>query len=137
MNIPAFFEQARSHIYQQEFSKLKALSLDKPTYFNWVEEIFYDLNVKSFGEARALIWRYYEQEKVYSFQTIYEAANQLLNLLRSHKVKQGDHIYSLLPLVPANWISFLATIKGGFVMMPTATNLTSRDLIYRFESLFP
>ncbi|MEN0049261.1 MAG: AMP-binding protein, partial [Bacteroidota bacterium] len=137
MNIPAFFEQARSHIYQQEFSKLKALSLDKPTYFNWVEEIFYDLNVKSFGEARALIWRYYEQEKVYSFQAIYEAANQLLNLLRSHEVKQGDHIYSLLPLVPANWISFLATIKGGFVMMPTATNLTSRDLIYRFESLFP
>ncbi|MEM6697693.1 MAG: acyl--CoA ligase [Bacteroidota bacterium] len=137
MQIQAFFKQARNYIYQQEFSKLKTLVLDKPTHFNWVEEIFYDLNVKSFGKNNALIWRYGDQEKIYSFEEIYQVSNQLLNLLRSNGAQQGDHIYSLLPLVPANWISFLATIKGGFVMMPTATNLTSRDLIYRFESLFP
>ena len=68
---------------------------------------------------------------------MYEVSNQFLNLLRQHGANQGDRIYSLLPLVPANWVSFIATIKGGFVMMPTATNLSSRDLMYRFESLFP
>ncbi|MEM1321125.1 MAG: AMP-binding protein [Bacteroidota bacterium] len=137
MNIRTYFKEARQAISQQNFSILQTLTLEKPTYFNWVEEIFYDLNVKAFGEDTALIWRYNEEEKRYSFQTIYQRSSQLLNLLRKHGATKGDRIYSLLPLVPANWISFMATIKGGFIMMPTATNLTSRDLLYRFESLFP
>ncbi|MEL7534844.1 MAG: AMP-binding protein, partial [Bacteroidota bacterium] len=137
MEIKAYYQQARELIYQQKFNQLKDLKLDKPSHFNWVEEIFYELNVKNFGHEKALIWRSAKQEKSFSFQEIYDAANQLLNLLRAHGVQQGDRIYSLLSLVPANWISILTTIKGGFIMMPTATNLSSRDLIYRFESLFP
>ncbi|MEM6345400.1 MAG: AMP-binding protein [Bacteroidota bacterium] len=137
MKIKAYYQKARELIYQQKFAQLKNLSLEKPLEFNWVEEIFYELNVKNFGDEKALIWRYAEQEKSFSFQEIYDHANQFLNLLRAHGAQQGDRIYSLLSLVPANWISILTTIKGGFVMMPTATNLTSRDLIYRFESLFP
>ena len=137
MNIQDYFKEARNAINNQNFSALKGLSLDKPLYFNWVEEIFFDLNVKSFGEDTALIWRYNEQEKRYSFKEIYQQSNQFLNLLRKHGAVKGDRIYSLLPLVPENWISFLATIKGGFIMMPTATNLTARDIKYRFESLFP
>ncbi len=137
MQIQAYFEAARKLLAQEDYDQLKDLHLDKPNHFNWVEEVFHNLNVKSFGEEEALIWRYNEQEKRYSFRGMYELANQLLNLLRQHGANQGDRIYSLLPLVPANWISILATIKGGFIMMPTATNLTSRDLIYRFESQFP
>ncbi|MCL4129888.1 UNVERIFIED_CONTAM: hypothetical protein GTU68_050220 [Idotea baltica] len=68
---------------------------------------------------------------------MYDRSNQLVNFLRKQGIKQGDHIYSILSLVPANWVSFLATIKGGFIIMPTATNLTSRDIGYRFETLFP
>ncbi|MEO1627424.1 MAG: AMP-binding protein, partial [Bacteroidota bacterium] len=98
---------------------------------------FFDLNVRSLADQQALIWRYGEQEKRYSFQEMYELSNQFLNLMRAQGAVQGDRIYSLLPLVPANWVSFLATIKGGFVLMPTATNLNARDLIYRFDSLFP
>lgn len=137
MEIKSFFIEAKQAISKQDFSSLRNLSLDKPTYFNWVEEIFYDINVKSFGLDKALIWRYKEQERIFSFQEIYEISNQFLNLLRKYGTTQGDHIYSLLPLIPANWISFMATIKGGFIMMPTATNLSSRDLMHRFESLFP
>ncbi|MEL6865580.1 MAG: AMP-binding protein [Bacteroidota bacterium] len=137
MQIQTFFKEARQAIAKQNFSQLQSLSLEKPLHFNWVEEIFYDLNVKAFGDDQALIWRYNDQEKRYTFQDIYEQSNQLLNLLRHHGAQQGDRIYSLLPLVPANWLSFVATIKGGFIMMPTATNLSARDLLYRFESLFP
>ena len=43
----------------------------------------------------------------------------------------------MLPLVPENWYSFLAGIKGGFIIMPTATNLVTKDLIYRFDTLTP
>lgn len=119
------------------YDDLNQLKLDKPEMFNWVEEVFYGLNVRNFPDDRSLIWHYNGQERIFSFLEMYEAANQLLNLMQKHGGKQGDHIYTLLPLVPANWISQLSTIKGGFIMMPTATNLTARDLLYRFESLFP
>ncbi len=137
MQIQNYFKEARNLIGNQNFDALKNLSLEKPTHFNWVEEIFFGLNVQNFGDDSALIWRYNEQEKVYSYREMYEVSNQLLNLMRQHGVEQGDKIYSMLPLVPANWISFLATIKGGFILMPAPTNLSARDLYYRFESLFP
>lgn len=137
MEIKSYYKAVRELLTAEKYDELRSLSLDKPTYFNWVEQVFHDLNVKSFGEDTALIWRYREQEKHFSFTELYALSNQFLNLLRAHGVSQGDHIYSLLPLVPANWVSFLSTIKGGFVLMPTATNLTARDLNYRFQSLFP
>ena len=137
MNIKTFFQQVRADITAEQNDKLSSYQLDKPAYFNWVEEVFYDLNVKAFPNDRALIWRYKEQEKIYSFLEMYQLSNQLLNFMRRHGCKKGDHIYSLLPLVPLNWISFLTTMKGGYILMPTPTNLTARDLSYRFESLFP
>ena len=137
MTITSFFKQVRKDLNQQQFDQLSTYELEKPEYFNWVEDIFYELNVKPHPTDRALIWRYYKEGKTYSYLDIYHQANQLLNFLRKHGAEKGDAIYSLLPLVPANWISFLATIKGGLIMMPTATNLSARDLIYRFESLFP
>ena len=137
MNIQDYFRQVRTDIAQENYSKLGTYELDKPEAFNWVEEIFYPLNVQDSPDSPALIWRYRDQQRTYSFQEMYQLSNQLLNFLRKKGCKQGDRIYSLLPLVPANWISFLTTIKGGFVIMPTATNLSTRDLLYRFETLFP
>ncbi len=137
MDILNFFKAVRSDIANQQFDQLNTYQLDKPEYFNWVEDIFYPLNVQAFPNSPALLWRYRDKERTYSFQEIYDLSNQLVNFLRRHDIQKGDHIYSLLPLVPANWISLLATIKGGFIMMPTATNLTARDINYRFETLFP
>ncbi len=137
MQLHNYFKEAKKLITNQKFTQLKTLELQKTEYFNWVEEIFYGINVKEFGEDKALIWRYNDQVKTYSYKEMYEVSNQFLNLLQQHGAHKGDRIYSLLPLIPANWISFIATIKGGFIMMPTATNLSARDLLYRFESLFP
>ncbi len=137
MHLQDYFKEAKKLIQSQNFENLRKLELEKPEYFNWVEEIFYDLNVKDLGNQDALIWRYNDSEKRFSFLEIYETANQFLNLLRKNGVQQGDRFYSMLPLIPANWISFIATIKGGFIMMPAPTNLSSRDLFHRFDSLFP
>lgn len=137
MNIKDFFKQVRASITNSEYAKLATYELEKPEYFNWVEEIFYELNVKPYSNDPALIWKYNTKEETYSFLQMYELANQLLNFLRKHDCQKGNAIYTILPLIPANWISFLTTIKGGFILMPTATNLTTRDLIYRFETLFP
>ena len=137
MNIRSFFQAAIEAIQQQNFSTLSSLQLDKPAHFNWVEDIFFPLNVQRHGDSQALIWRYQEAEKVYSFGEMYRLCNQLVNFLRKHGRLQGDRMYTVLPLIPENWISFLATIKGGYIIMPTATNLTREDLVYRFGSLLP
>ncbi len=137
MNIKDFFIKIKGEIANCRYDKLSSYQLEKPEYFNWAEEVFYELNVKSYPNDPALIWKYKEKEKIYSFSEIYERANQLLNFMRRNACEKGNHIYSILPLIPENWFSFLATIKGGYVLMPTATNLTVRDLAQRFGTLFP
>ena len=136
MELRSYFTDTLRKIEDENYKDLELSLPPKPEYFNWVEEIFYPLNVQRHGEKDALIWKH-KTTKKYSFNDVYTSCNQLLNLLRRHGVKEGQVIYTMLPLVPENWYSFLAGIKGGFIIMPTATNLVTKDLIYRFDTLTP
>ena len=136
MELRSYFTDTLRKIEDENYKDLELSLPPKPEYFNWVEEIFYPLNVQRHGEKDALIWKH-KTTKKYSFNHVYTSCNQLLNLLRRHGVKEGQVIYTMLPLVPENWYSFLAGIKGGFIIMPTATNLVTKDLIYRFDTLTP
>ncbi|MEO1216259.1 MAG: AMP-binding protein [Bacteroidota bacterium] len=137
MKLLDFYQEVCKEIADGNMDALSKFSPPKPEYFNWVEDFFYPNHVGLYAESPALIWKYKEQEKIYSFSLIYDRCNQLVNFLRKHGISQKDTIYTMLPLVPENWISFMATIKGGFILMPTATNLVKQDLVYRFETLFP
>ena len=137
MNIHDFYTQVRNSVAIEDTHSLRELQLTKPEYFNWVQEVFYEMNVKCYPDSQALIWRYNEKEKIYTFQNIYEAANQFLNFLRSHGVEKGNSIFSQIALDPANWISLLGAIKGGFILIPSSTNLTEKDIAYRFKTVFP
>jgi len=137
MNIHDLFTQVRKSVANEDTHDLHKLKLTKPEYFNWVQEVFYEMNVKCYPESQALIWRYNEKEKIYTFQNIYEKANQFLNFLRSHGVNKGNSIFSQIALDPANWISLLGAIKGGFILIPSSTNLTEKDIAYRFKTVFP
>ena len=137
MNIHDLFTQVRKSVANEDTDDLYKLKLTKPEYFNWVQEVFYEMNVKCYPKSQALIWRYNEKEKIYTFQNIYEKANQFLNFLRSHGVNKGNSIFSQIALDPANWISLLGAIKGGFILIPSSTNLTEKDIAYRFKTVFP
>ena len=43
----------------------------------------------------------------------------------------------MTPIIPEHWISFLALLKGGMIIIPTATNLTTYELKYRFSESKP
>lgn len=137
MNIHDLFTQVRKSVAIQDTQNLDKLKLTKPEFFNWVEDVFYEMNVKTYPDSHALIWRYKEKERIYTFKNIYEKANQFLNYLRSHGVKKGNSIFSQISLDPANWISLLGAIKGGFILIPSSTNLTEKDIAYRFKTVFP
>ena len=135
MELIDFFKEVTHKISEERLDELTPLNPPKPEYLNWVEDIFYPLHVKGHEEEAALIWKYKDQLETFSFQKVYQKCNQLVNLLRKHQVEKGDVIYTMLPLIPENWFTFLAGIKGGFIIMPTATNLVTKDLTYRLETL--
>lgn len=124
-------------IAEKDFDALNHLKPVKPSHFNWVTDIFEPLNVREYPNDRALIWKYNDQQEIYTFAEISARSNQFLNFIRKFGVEHGDNIFIQLPLVPPNWYSYLACIKGGVVIIPAATSLEVRDLEFRFESVFP
>lgn len=137
MNIHDFFTHIRKTVAIEDTQDLDKLKITRPEYFNWAQEVFYEMNVKCHPDSQALIWRYKEKERIYTFKSIYEESNRFLNYLRSHGIKKGNSIFSQISLDPANWVSLLGAIKGGFILIPSSTNLTEKDIAYRFKTVFP
>ncbi|GAB3934462.1 acyl-CoA synthetase [Larkinella terrae] len=136
-DITAYVERVRSLIFNEKFDLLPDLELEKPAYFNWVTDVFEDLNVARFPDKPALIWTNGDRSETHTYSELSEECNQLLNLLRASEVQQGDVIMAQLASLPAIWTSILAVIKGGFKLIPLATVLGVNDLVYRFGKLRP
>lgn len=113
------------------------MSISKPIHFNWVKEVFEDINVKDHPEATALIWTDGQNIEQFTFADTIKNCNQLLNFLRRKNIQQSDVVFSQLPLLPANWICYLTAMKGGLQLVPAATILNMQDIAYRFDRLLP
>lgn len=131
------FRKIRSLIAQEDFDQLNAVNLQKPEKFNWVKEVFEGINVKDHPNETALLWTDEQVTHRYSFRDMSVACNKLLNFLRAKGMQQGDVILTQLSLQVINWQANLATIKGGFRMIPAATILGATDIEYRFQRLMP
>ena len=119
------------------FNKLN--TMDFPEYFNWAEEIFEGLHVKERGDKTALIWMDIatKEKKSFSYNEFADKGNQCLNILRKSGIEKGDNMYMMAPIVPEVWFASYACVKGGLIMVPTATTMTMRELQYRFENYAP
>ncbi len=131
------FRKVRSLIAQENFDQLNAVNLQKPEKFNWVKEVFEGINVKDHPNETALLWTDDQVTHRYSFRDMSVACNKLLNFLRAKGMQQGEVILTQLSLQVINWQANLATIKGGFRMIPAATILGAADIEYRFKRLMP
>ncbi|MDA3917952.1 MAG: AMP-binding protein [Deltaproteobacteria bacterium] len=119
------------------FKKLNSMEL--PRYFNWTSDIFEDLHVKENPDKKALIWTDLDtlETKTFSYKTLLDKSNQLINLLIKSGIEKGDNFYMMSPILPENWFATLACIKRGIINIPTATTMTQRDLGFRFETYAP
>ena len=131
------FRVTRQLIADKNFKGLYALDIKKPERFNWVTEVFENINIKVHGAANALVWTDGKQTVTHTFEQVGKILNQFLNFLRSKGVTQQDIIFSQMPLIPANWLCYLVAIKGGFRLIPAATILNVNDIVYRFNKLMP
>ncbi|MDH0675352.1 AMP-binding protein [Empedobacter sp. GD03861] len=137
MTVQELFSSIRLSIEEENYTQLKQIKIFKPEKFNWVKDIFEPYNVAQLGTQKGLIWKYNEEREDYTFQNLADKYNQFLNYLRNKGIVQGDKMFSQVPLLPITWIGYLASIKGGLIIIPAATTLEARDLTFRFESSFP
>ncbi|MBE8539883.1 AMP-binding protein [Geoglobus acetivorans] len=130
-------DENKAKAMEEFFKNLNTMQL--PEYFNWAEEIFEGIHVKENGDKTALLWTDIEtgEKKKFSYKELAEEGNRIVNFLRGHGIDKGDNFYMMIPLVPEIWFSTLATVKGGFVGVPTATTMTARELEYRFKTYPP
>ena len=131
------FEKINSLIKERDFDSLYELEIKKPEKFNWVHEIFEGIHLKNHPEKTALLWTDGTDTKAYTFLTLHNRYNQLINFLRSKGIEQGDTILTQLMLQRINWVTILATIKGGYQLVPAASILDAKDLAYRFGKTNP
>lgn len=131
------FRNIRQLIAMEKFEELNQLPIEKPLSFNWVTEVFENINVKDHPQAPALKWTDGNQIRQFTFLELSRECNRFLNFLRKHHVQQHDVIFSQLPLLPANWLCYLVAMKGGFQLIPAATILGVHDIVYRFGKLIP
>lgn len=124
-------------LMNEDFEGLHDLKIEKPDYFNWVQEIFEDIHVKDNPDKTALLWTDGEVTHEYTFKTMYNRYNQLINFLRSKGIQKDDVILTQMMLQRINWVTHLAAIKGGYRLSPAASILGVKDLVYRFEKIEP
>ncbi|AWR95773.1 AMP-binding protein [Acidianus brierleyi] len=132
------FDEFRKAMNERDIGKIYSILSEannfNPKYFNWVSEVF-----EKTEEKTALIWVDMDknEEKKLTYRDLSLQTNKLLNFLRKEGLKKGDPVYIMTPIIPEQWISLLAVIKGGFIGVPTAINLTEYELNYRFKDLRP
>ena len=131
------FKNVRQLIAEKKFDKLDQLDITKPEKFNWVKEVFEDINMQEHPGAKALVWTNGTETREYTYRQILEQSNQFLNFLRNHGATQKDIIFSQIPLLPENWLCYVVAIKGGYCLVPAATALNVQDIVYRFEKIMP
>lgn len=131
------FRQIRQLIANKDFETLAHLHITKPEKFNWAKEVFEAIHVKDTTDATALLWTNGSDVRTYSFHEVNSLSNQLLNFLRKKGVAQSEVLLTQMSLQHINWLAILATIKGGFRMIPAATILGVHDIVYRFGKLMP
>jgi acetyl-CoA synthetase/4-hydroxybutyrate---CoA ligase (AMP-forming) len=148
MGIKALFQEVMDLNLMDDNEQKEAVARDffqrlntmqKPEYFNWASEIFDDLHVRDRGGNTALIWMDIAtwRKTSFTYADFAERGNKCLNKLRQAGVKKGDNVYMMVPLIPETWFTAYACLKGGLVIVLTATSLIMREMQYRFESYPP
>jgi len=125
-------------IGHREYEKLSQTVIDIPVKFNWVRDVFEPFIVAQHAHHNML--ELVTAEKQLSSVTYGQGiikCNQLLNFLRRQNVQRGNSVFVMCGLNEGLWITYLSSIKGGFILIPAASILTVDDIIYRFKKCSP
>jgi len=132
-----YFRQFQQIAESRAYHVLENLRVPKPEFFNWTHEIFEGLHVAEQPDKTAIVLAGEGHEQEITYAELAHRANRLLNYWRAAGVAEGDAVLLMVPVCAELWDTYVAGIKGGQVIVPTATIMTVKDLEYRFGRLLP
>jgi acetyl-CoA synthetase len=100
--------------------------------FNWALDHFDALAAGNDSAALHIVDEDGREQR-FSFAELSAQSSQVANWLRSLGVARGDRVLLMLGNEPALWLSMLAAMKLGAVVIPATTLLAQADLADRFE----
>jgi acetyl-CoA synthetase len=104
-------------------------SWPRPERFNFALDWFDVIAAERDREALRIVGPKGALSRTYS--QLSQASNRLANLLRGLGVRRGDTLLLMLGNVEPLWVSMLAAMKLGSVIIPTTTLLSKDDLADR------
>ncbi|QJW88086.1 AMP-binding protein [Spirosoma taeanense] len=133
------FVELRTIIEARQYDKLKTFSFPIPDEFNWVRDVFEPIILEANAERLMLelVTDGHASPVTLTYRQGFDKSNQLVNLLRRQGVQQGERIFIMCGLDEGVWITYLAAITGGYVLIPAASILSTDDVVYRFQNAFP
>ncbi|PJJ59545.1 acyl-CoA synthetase [Hymenobacter chitinivorans] len=133
-----YFQQFQRLTEAGHYDELARLPVPKPEFFNWTTDIFEGLHAARTPDKEALVLVGDDgTEQRFTYAELSAQANRLLGFWRGQQVQAGQAVLLMVPVVPELWLTYLAGIKGGQVLIPTATIMAVPDLAYRFSRLLP
>ena len=110
-----------------EFARQK-FKWPKPQRFNWALDWFDDELSQGENGAKLALTILGEDAETYTFAELSEASNRVANALRALGARRGDRLLLMLGNVAPLWITMLAAIKLGVVVIPATTLLAGADI---------
>ncbi|MET3575380.1 acyl-CoA synthetase MbcS [Bhargavaea ullalensis] len=82
---------------------------------------------------KALIWTDGETEQEITYAELMVLANRCANVLASHGLGKGDTVLIMMPRLVEAYVTYVAALKAGIVVIPSSEMLRASDIEYRLE----
>ncbi|MDV6377533.1 AMP-binding protein [Sporosarcina sp. GW1-11] len=73
------------------------------------------------------------QQKEVTYDELIQAANRTANVLTTNGLKKGDVVLVMVPRMIEAYVTYIAALKAGLVVIPSSEMLRSSDIEYRIE----
>lgn len=116
--------------YDRTYAEFK---LEVPEHFNFARDV---IDKWAEEEDKLALLCVDEQGNVAkrTFSDLKNRSSKLASVLQESGIKKGDRVFLLLSKIPQWWESVLAIIRVGAIVMPGTSQLTPKDIKYRFEA---
>ncbi|MCL6611379.1 MAG: AMP-binding protein [Peptococcaceae bacterium] len=116
--------------YDKTYAEFK---LEVPEYFNFARDV---LDKWAEDPDKLGMWWIddYGHEVKKTFRELCDDSRKVCNMLAGQGVKRGDVVIVILPRLIEWWVINIACLRMGAVISPGTTQLTAKDIKYRFEA---
>ncbi|XP_043829731.1 acyl-coenzyme A synthetase ACSM3, mitochondrial isoform X2 [Dromiciops gliroides] len=128
----------------QNFSDYESVKqnfkIEVPQYFNFAKDVLdHWAKMEKIGKrpsSPAFWWINDNGEEVkWNFQELGLLSKKLANVLNEFcGLKKGDRVIVILPTIPEWWLTNVACLRTGTVLIPGTIQMTENDLLYRLQT---